>query len=255
MSSRQLIVNADDFGFDEDTCEQTEALMLAGIVRSATLMTGMPASARALAFARQHQGTLSFGLHFNIAEGRPQGPRPAPSLVDLGSGEFHGPFKQRLRCLGGLARPEEVAAELEHQLSRLADQGLKLSHVDSHGHLHKFPAVAAAMLPVLGRHGIRRMRRPQNIYQRGRPLTRLLNRYCSARFPNISTTDHCCGIEAPDADAFARMLRALPTGRTELACHPGLSEAWRRDETTLLRDQLPQLLAQNGIANISFHDL
>lgn len=254
MSPRQLIVNADDFGFDEDTCAQTEALMQAGIVRSATLMTGLPASARALAFARQHQDSLSFGLHFNIAEGRPQGPRPVPSLVGPG-GDFHGPFKQRLRCLGGLARPDEVAAELAHQLSLLADQGLALSHVDSHGHLHKFPAVAAAMVPVLQRHGIRRMRRPQDIYQRGRPLTRALNRYCSARFPVVATTDHCCGIETPDVAAFAQMLQSLPPGRTELACHPGLAEAWRRDETTLLRDELPRLLAQHSIDNISFHHI
>jgi len=40
------------------------------------------------------------------------------------------------------------------QLGRIRDLGVAISHVDSHGHLHKFKPFCAALKEVLPRHGI-----------------------------------------------------------------------------------------------------
>jgi predicted glycoside hydrolase/deacetylase ChbG (UPF0249 family) len=64
MSSRelQLIVNADDFGQSDETVEATIECFESGALTSASVMPGMPATERAVEFARTRP-ELGFGVH------------------------------------------------------------------------------------------------------------------------------------------------------------------------------------------------
>ena len=58
----RLILNADDFGYDDDTVEATIECFRASALTSATIMLGMPATPGALEFARENP-ELDFGVH------------------------------------------------------------------------------------------------------------------------------------------------------------------------------------------------
>jgi chitin disaccharide deacetylase len=252
---RRLIINADDFGYDTDTTAVTAKLLRQGIVRSATILLGFPESEAALKFASIHSDSCSFGLHFNIAEDRPLAQYPVPSLVNA-SGQFRGAISQRLRALTGQLHPADIAREAETQLGICADHGVKLSHIDSHGHFHKFPLVLAALRPVLARFNIKRVRRPQTLYDNPRFYNRLLDAYCNRGFNGFASTDHFFNTRSHDPDWFERFLTKLPNGITELGIHPGHAENWRIAEALPFeKEGLSERIVAQDIDIWSFHDI
>lgn len=253
---KQLIINADDFGYDADTFIVTKSLMNKRIVQSATIMVGYPNSDDAIAYARRHMDEMSFGLHFNIAEGRPIGRKVPTSLIGS-DGHFRGPMQQRLRALAGLMDPQDIVNEAEAQLSILADAGLKMTHFDSHGHFHKFPHIIRAVRPVLARFGIHRVRLPQTQYDRPTLYNKRLDSYCQKRMPtDLKTTSGFFNTRDHAATWLSSFLQSVPNGIMELGVHPGTSEEWRRREAEpLLSDNLLPLIEALKIKLTSYHCL
>jgi chitin disaccharide deacetylase len=252
---KNLVINADDFGYDTDTYSATATLLERGIIRSATILVDYPEAEAAMRFAKAHKNECSFGLHFNIAENRPIARDPVPSLVNA-SGQFRGAVVQRLRALTGLLNPGDIAREATAQLGILADYGVTPTHIDSHGHFHKFPPVLDALRPVLKRFGIKRVRRPQTLYDNPTFYNGLLDAHCNRRFLGIVSTDHFFNTRSHEVDWFSRFLGILPEGNTELGIHPGQTETWRHAEyLPFEQDNVLDLIAQNDVALISYHDI
>lgn len=254
---RKFLINADDLGFNEDTLNVTKNLMGQGSIKSATILLGYPASDLALRFARDHQNLFSFGLHFNIADGHPLSLTPVPSLV-RDSGEFRGPIEQQLHALTGLFNEQDLTLECHTQLSILVDDGIRPSHLNSHGHLHKFPRVLRALIPVMAKFGVRRVRLPQTSYDKKRVYNRLLDRHCKHAFArdDIATTDGFFNTRGHGFDWLNMFLATLPDGVTELGVHPGLQEDWRATEALPLQQpNLRQKLDELDIKLISYHDV
>lgn len=253
---RLLLINADDFGLDVDTFDTTRRLMEAGIVRSATILLDQPMSEAAIAYARLNGRSHSFGLHFNIAEGAPMAARR--SSLTGSDGVFQSPIKQRLDALFHRLAPSDIAAEAEAQLAFLQDHGVRPSHLDSHGHLHKFPAVLNALIPVLARHKITRVRLPQTLYDNERIHNRIVDAHCLRAFRAhraIRATDHFFNTRRHDARWFDRFLGKLPRGTTELGVHPGNSEDWRRAEAAPLFELQEGSSLPKDVRLASFHEL
>ena len=220
---------------NEDSLASTISLFENGSIRSATIMTGYPATAGAIDYAKRNQARFSFGLHFNITEGWLQGRGDSNSLTDSAR-QFQGPVKQRMRALLYQLKQEDIAAEAAYQLSYLFDHGVAVSHLDSHGHLHKFPAVISALRPVLKHFRITKVRRPQSLYDNPRLYSRLLNRYCARAFSGLATTDNFFNTRLHSNDWFERVMHQLPSGTTEIGIHPGSNEAWRVVEAAPFMD-------------------
>jgi predicted glycoside hydrolase/deacetylase ChbG (UPF0249 family) len=235
----RIVLNADDFGYSEDTVRATIECFEAGALTSATIMTGMPATDGAVEYARQHP-ELSFGLHLAlVGDGveRPLSP-PAdvPALVD-GGGHLRRTNALRLRALAGALPVDHVARELEAQLSDLRERGVPVSHVDSHRHLHKFGPVREALCLVLPTFGIRRVRNVQDLYLRkplGSPTFWLGRRWRERLTADFASTDHFyMPASAGDREwgELLPRLDTLPGDRTlEIGVHPGFEEEWRADE-------------------------
>lgn len=242
----RIILNADDFGHDADTTAATVECFERGALTSATLMPRMPATAEAIDYARSNP-RFSFGVHLTFItdtlEAPLSDPKDIPALVRP-DGKFLPSQTLRLLSLRGRIPVDQVEREMEAQIGFVRDQGVPVSHVDSHGHLHKFKPFVEAMRRVLPRFGIRRVRTSQDIYLR-KPLTSptfWLGGFWRRRIMrHFTTTAHLfMGNTPADAERLARgdLLPLLPrlSGDTiEVGVHPGRAEAWRDAEREAAR--------------------
>ena len=239
----QVIINADDFGLDADTVAATESAIREGVVTSATLMANMAGTGRALQIARATPG-VSFGVHLTFAAGSTEAPlsppERTPSLVDEDGRHFASPHRIRLRALAGRLRAEDVATEARAQLAFVADHGVRISHVDSHYHLHKYAAIRSALQPVLRAFGIVRMRSPQNVragLQPWRPTWWSGPRAARRLRRAHASTDWFVMLNDGRPSRWWLRYEALLAGdgTLEFGCHPGLAPGWRLDELEAAR--------------------
>lgn len=241
----RIITNADDFGQNDDTFTATVECLEAGALAGATIMPKMPATHRAIDFAKRNPH-LSFGVHLTFVrenDATPESPvSPAADvsdMVDSADGRFLPSNSVRWKALFNRISVEQIIREITAQISFLRDAGVKISHVDSHGHLHKFKPFRAALREVLPKFGIDRVRSAQDIYMK-RPLKSPTfwlgggwRRKLRAMF---RTTDHFFMPGGRDADWPNRLLqhprlRGLPDDATlEVGVHPGRIEPWRDAE-------------------------
>jgi chitin disaccharide deacetylase len=167
----RIILNADDFGFSDETVRATIECFEHGGLTSATIMANMPATADAVRYAADHP-QFSFGVHLTFTSDGVEypvcDPKDIPALVGE-NGQFLPPLALRRRAMSGNLPADQVEREMTAQIARLRDAGLAISHVDSHGHVHKFKSIRAAMHRVLPKFDIRRVRMVQNVYFR-KPL-------------------------------------------------------------------------------------
>lgn len=235
----RVILNADDFGYSRDTVCATIECLERKVLSSATIMPKMPFTEQAIAYARQAEG-VSFGVHLTFSrddfESPVLSPELLPTLTDA-EGRFWNSRQIRVRALLRSLSVCDVAREMAAQIGLLYDCGIPVSHVDSHGHLHKFGVFRAAMQQVLPKFGIRRVRNVQDFYIR-RPLaspTFWLGKWWRGRIEHqFVTTDHLfLPASAHDGpDWTKRFVSAIPSGDKiiEVGLHPGHDESWRQAE-------------------------
>lgn len=233
----KVILHADDFGFDKDTTESTIELLECGALTSASIMVKMPASKMALEYARKHP-EKSFGVHLTYVDGLESCATDISSLVDA-NGVFLPSNDVRKRALMLKLKRNDIVRESLAQIKVLTKAGIKVSHLDSHGHLHKFPSFLLALNDITRISKTYKVRRVQNIFIE-KPMvspTTILNRmfasYIARRFK--STDYFFMSTNALDinwSDAIIAQMDKLPHDTTiEVGVHPGradtVDERWR----------------------------
>lgn len=230
--ARRLVINADDFGLSEGINRGIIEAIEAGAVSSVSLMVGMPASDDAVERARAAGRPLGVGLHLALTLGRPL--TRARSLVDRATGEFAPAARLFARALAGRLQAADIDAECRAQLARLRATGLRVTHLDSHHHVHVWPGIHRVVRAVARAECLPVVRRPAEplwgVPQAWRRLpTRtalaLLARHLPAGAPGPRRVDHFAGLTLYGSSrlrpALVRLLDTLPPGTTELMVHPG----------------------------------
>jgi len=285
---RRLIVNADDFGLTPGVNRAIAEAHRGGVVTSSTLMATGSAFGDAVSVARSLR-RLAVGCHVILVDGRPALPiETIPDLADKASpGQFYtalGSFARR--AVIGKINPEQIEAEATAQIRKLQDAGIVVSHLDTHKHTHILPQVLKPLLQAARTCGVRAVRNPfepLNVsLAAGHPklwrqlgifslLRGLAGRFrAEVRRTGMATCEGSIGIITTgflDRALLRRMIDSLPEGTWELVCHPGYNDSDLDQVKTRLRESRPaelqiltseetrQLLAQNGIELISYHDL
>jgi predicted glycoside hydrolase/deacetylase ChbG (UPF0249 family) len=223
---RVLVTNADDFGFTRDVNAGIVEAHRRGILTATTLMANGAAFDDAVRLARENP-TLDVGCHLVLVQGRSlAGPeRELPATLSA--------------LLGVLARRRiRVYEELEAQVVRVLDAGLRPTHLDTHKHTHLLPPVLDAVARLGEKYGIPWVRRPFDFPMRAqapgipwgklataRGLGLLRGRFHAAlALRGCRTTDHFAGFAMTGrfrAAELAALIRELPPGSTEFMCHPG----------------------------------
>jgi predicted glycoside hydrolase/deacetylase ChbG (UPF0249 family) len=248
---RRLIINADDFGLTRGVNRAVAELHQAGFLTSATLMAHAPATGNAVEIARATP-SLGVGCHVVLLDGDPVSPpRDLPHLVHPRTGHLRSSLVDFLLWLYGPASrsaslaqiASEIEAEAAAQIALLQSKGVRLTHIDTHKHVHMFPAILRPVLRAARAAGIRIVRNPfepaWSLHATTHtPLLRraqvsLLRRLQPA-FRRIvaeegfATTDGAIGVLATgnlDAATVASLLGQLPHGTWELVAHPGYNDA------------------------------
>lgn len=260
---RTLVVNADDFGFTRDVNEGIVYAHRNGILTAATLMATGAAFDHAVALARETP-TLDIGCHL-VLVGSPGLPLTVAALA-------------RALALGRI----RVYDELRAQMIRIADAGIRPSHLDTHKHTHLFPPVLDAVARLSREFGVPWVRRPFDfpLHADGVPFaTRAASAAFSlmrGRFRRVLSkrgcllTGHFAGFRMTgrfDAAELARLIRRLPEGSTEFMCHPGfctdelrgartrLKESRRRELDALVSAEVRAALEESGVRLVDYRGL
>lgn len=211
---KQLIVNADDFGFTGDVNRGIVEAHRRGIVTAATLMANGEAFEDAVRQTVENP-LLDVGCHLVLIGGR--------SLLPP-----HDPLPRTVpRLLAAIVAGRiRVYEELAEQTRRIIGAGIAPTHLDTHKHTHLAPPVLEAVARISEEFRIPWVRRPLGSV-RWRVLER---RHCR-------TTDHLAGFRLTGrfrTEALIALIRSLPDGLTELLCHPGrCGDELRRARTRL----------------------
>lgn len=148
-----LIINSDDFGLDERVNKAIVDSFAAGLCSSATLMATMPGFEEACSLAHEHRLKDHLGLHIVLRDGFPLSEEikkyarfcdsdgrlaleSSPPLFSLDVSERHA-----------------LAREIRAQIARCRANGIALSHLDSHYHLHNlWPILGVVIAVALSEH-------------------------------------------------------------------------------------------------------
>jgi predicted glycoside hydrolase/deacetylase ChbG (UPF0249 family) len=266
---RQLVVNADDFGFTPDVNSGIVEAHRRGILTATTLMANGDAFDDAVRLARETP-SLDVGCHLVLIGGR--------SLVT--GKAFPATVAQLLRALA--RREMRLYNELAAQVQRLNAAGIQPTHVDTHKHTHLAPPVLEAVARIARDFGIPWVRRPFDFPMGalGAPrLTRLVSGalgLLQGRFQRVieehgcRSVDHFAGFRITGRvgkEELTALAAALPEGSTELMCHPGhcgdalrraptrLKESRERELAALIAPEVRQALERHSIELKSFAGL
>ena len=236
---QKIIVNADDFGHDPDSVLATIECFRADALTSATIMPKMPATEMAIKFARENP-QHAYGVHLTFVRDTVESPladpRLIPALLDK-NGAFLPSHQLRLMAFSGIVPVDQLCIEISAQIERLMDAGIPISHVDSHGHLHKFKPFVQALAATLPRYGLSRVRNVQNQYT-VTPLkspTYWMGTYWRRRIMShfVTTPHFFMGTNANDSQWIEKILARPMNGVLEVGFHPGSplhGEVWRNNE-------------------------
>jgi chitin disaccharide deacetylase len=275
---KRLIVTADDFGAAVEVNAAVERAHRDGILSAASLMVAASAANDAVQRARA-MPSLRVGLHLVLVDGKPMLPAAAvPDLVDK-SGNFRTEMARAGAAMFFLPKVRaQLAAEMEAQFAAFEATGLKLDHVNAHKHFHLHPTIAALIVTLGKKHGVRGARvplepqavlariekpKPSSVVALTTPFARLLrNRF---RRAGIAAPDQVFGLAWSGAMTQARLtglIENLPEGLSEIYMHPATGPYpgsapgyhYGQELAALTDPGLPGLIAAKGIGVGGFSD-
>jgi predicted glycoside hydrolase/deacetylase ChbG (UPF0249 family) len=221
---KQVIFNADDFGYGHGINRGIVEAHTRGVVTSTSMMVNTPATQEAVALARGLP-ELSIGLHVNFTN-------EAERLVD-----FYDSRVARVE----LRRQFDVFVSLMDRLP---------THLDSHQHVHRLRECRAAFEELAAEHGLH--------LRDAAPVTYKGGFYGQWEYGVSDPTKVC--VEALERI----LRQEISAGIYEMCVHPGYVDATfqsvyhadREQELATLTDpRVRAVLAEEGIRLIGYRDL
>lgn len=245
--SRQLIVNADDFGRTRGVSAGILRAQRDGIVTSTTAMMNLPGVVPDLHQALAEAPRLGLGVHLNFTVGRPLLPTEwCPSLVDE-----HGHFLTPGVIMANPERinPDELRSELKSQITTFKNALERLpDHLDAHHSVHLFPPLFRVYLDLADNFKLPlRVPFPRGEIQLDQvpPIAGnvpaetlksilLADRQFLAERSIKAPAYFVAGFHEQNAtlEYLLRLIENLPEGTTELMTHPGLADNQLKAESS-----------------------
>ena len=252
----RIIINADDFGLNAYVNDSILELMSHRRITSATLIPNAPAVEEAVRRVPR-EGNCSIGVHLNLTEFQPL--TPPKEIGALGScldekGCFAGEkFLRSIKITSQLK--EAIFTELCLQVEKIISLGIKISHFDSHHHVHTIPALFPVVKRLQRHFGIRKVRTTWNVCPPSfkASLTRILKkRIWDLALRHCYHTTTTSGFTSFSMFYDLAKTTSLNHDSIELMVHPGHMPF--EEETQLLYTDW-QKMVPFSTELISYHDL
>ena len=282
MSPRQrvthLIVNADDFGLSDPINRGIVEAHERGIVTSTSIMPVGGSFDSAVQLAKGLP-QLDVGVHLTLVGEKALMPASRiPTLVDDAGRLPQDVFSFVRRYLTGRISLSDVRAELAAQFERVASAGIRLTHADSHQHVHVLGGIRETVAQLCETHAVKVLRRPAEPFRRHlftgsaapRRLVELaaIRLACSGSWPRqLYCAEPFFGFYFGgrlSLQALLAIIDSLPHGRvSELMCHPGRRDeryaawgyGWEEELGALTDEAAKKALADRGIKLTGFRSV
>ena len=284
--SKQLIVNADDYGKTEGVTRGIIQAHCEGIVTSTTVMMNMPNVEDALKPADDYPD-LGMGVHLVFTAWCPLlPPAEVPSLVDE-AGYFHSQEailshpSTELRTGPDQIDTEELKAELRTQIESLRALGREPDHLDCHHFIHIYPPFFAVYVELAEEYGlpVRLPFPPEEEWDEAAASVSMTQGLPADLIREIARQDiglvQARGIPHPDRfvqsfsgqaltlETLLGILEGLPEGISEMITHPGFADEVllakstyaqerERELELLCHPRVKERIGELGIALVNF---
>jgi len=237
-----LIVNADDFGLEEEINDAIIHAHKNGIVTSTSLLANGAAFEHAVGLSKAHPG-LGVGAHLALTRGPSLrgGPVSGAELRSLGGARAlfpKSPVLLAARVSLGAVDLHEVEKEFRAQLRKIKSAGISPTHIDTHQHIHLLPPIFRLVLALAREFKVKWIRMPIPLPNgrrepqgtlKGRAKQKLLEQLAKwnmkqAADSEIRWADYQAGIQCAgklSEGDLLRIVRHAPEAIVEISCHPG----------------------------------
>jgi chitin disaccharide deacetylase len=237
-----LIINADDLGIHPSINAGILSAYRNGILTSCTMLVTTDFLEETF---RKYvcPAALPIGIHLSLTLGKAAARAcEVPDLIDEQGNLRLSARSLLLTSFTGASGEKllgQIQRELEAQLARAYDGGLRATHADSHQHVHMNPAIFQLVEKLLPRFGIDRLRlsrEPFPWFALGRDMPVLIHRLNIAKWavlrlratsvtPRLLTNDEFFGVVYSGAvtkHAFRHLIAEAPSTKAiEICVHPG----------------------------------
>ncbi|HSY61562.1 MAG TPA: ChbG/HpnK family deacetylase [Cytophaga sp.] len=227
---KNIILNADDFGWDNDATTAILDLIASEKIHNTTVLSNHVHS-KDLMELKKFDGTISIGLHTCINEGKSLNKNPS-SLTDEQC-NFFSSKDLFIKSLYRKIKYTDVLYEIKLQHNFLREHSIDVTHADSHQHIHQYPFLGRMITTALAEVGVTRIRNcnPHSVYDRRRII---INFFCALTNKNIRAFKHPDVLITDFTDVAISFEKRIPEilknitlskyQTIEWMCHPGLQD-------------------------------
>lgn len=149
-----IIANADDLGWDLSVNKAILYCFEQGYINSTSLMTNKPGFEDAVGLIHTHPLIKNIGVHVNLYSGKPLTDFPNKNYL-LENGEWD--LNKTRKVIQFLDRQTKTwfFNEVEAQVKIAIEAGVKITHLDSHLHLHTLPGFYKIFIGVAKQHRLK----------------------------------------------------------------------------------------------------
>lgn len=242
----RVIINADDCGYNKQVNQHIKDAIEAGKITSTTIMANMIDVDGAIQLYEEYTNNISFGIHLNLTEGTPL--LESKELLDYG---YYSEKEGRIVFDASKAESfrykllpksikSELYKELAAQVNLLKKKGIRLSHIDSHHHIHTCFSLMDVIAQISKDYNLPKIRRIRNYESRsfsyyGRYVWALLSYSKNNKY---MMTDFFANFkEFFDRERISQLKN---NSTIELMIHPGHSmQSYQNEEQMMMKMDYP----------------
>ena len=251
--SKKLILNADDYGWDNDATNAIIDLIESNKIQNTTVLANCVESSDLIRL-KKFDANISIGLHTCINEGKSLNNSPS-SLTDEYC-NFYSSKNLFIKSVRKEIKYTDVLHEIKLQADFLRSHDIRIIHADSHQHIHQYPFLGKMITHALAEVGITKIRNcnPYSIYDKRRLIIKafclLTNKNLRAfKHPDIIITDFT-NVSISFEKRIPEILKTISSSNhqnIEWMCHPGM-----QDKTT---SYLKRKAEYDFLKNANWEDL
>jgi predicted glycoside hydrolase/deacetylase ChbG (UPF0249 family) len=267
---KRIIINADDFGLNQQINHSIIKCFREGGLTSCSVLANSVYLDEAIKLSRD---TLNFdgGVHLNLTCGKPLLPSSqVKTLIDK-QGYFYDHFHLFWNLCQNKVNLKEVEKELNAQINKLKSFNMKISHADSHQHIHMLPQILPIVVKLLNKHHINKIRYPKEDFLFDFNKNSLFSK---TWYKKIILSINCllqkkillkAGFKSPDffrgtfysenlnINKLIKIIKKTKEGVTEIMVHPKLIDG--PETKALLSPDIERLIKNKKIKLLSYDKL